>query len=82
VAPRFPTLGSARFPVQLHLPGVRLVSLAARVESVQIPLLIIHVLLTPHANSTLHALGADGSVYVWGGCLRSFLFRAKPSGDL
>jgi len=69
--PWFPkaTCGNAPFPVELHIPGIRVVSLAASVESVQITLPHLHILLTLYADSALHALGADGSVHVWGGSL-------------
>jgi len=46
-----------------------MVSLAASIESVQILLLLLHILLTLYTYSTIHVLGADGSVHVWGGCL-------------
>jgi len=28
----------------------------------------LHILLSPHIDRAIHALGSDGSVYVWGGC--------------
>jgi len=42
-SPRFPktTLGDVPFPVELRLPGVRVVSLAASMESVQVPFLCL-----------------------------------------
>jgi len=69
--PQFPktTIGDVPFPVELHLPGVRVVSLAASNGSVQILLLLLYVLLSLYNNSATHVLGSDGSVYVWGGCL-------------
>jgi len=46
--PQFPRTahGNIPFPVELHLPGVHVVSLAAGHWSVQILLLILHILLS------------------------------------
>ena len=68
---QFPKMasGNVPFPVELHIPGVHVVSLAASDESVQIPLLSLHISLTLYIDRAFHALSSDGSVYVWGGCL-------------
>ena len=45
---RFPktSRGNVPFPVELHIPGVRVVSLTAGKESVRIPPLLLHISLT------------------------------------
>jgi hypothetical protein len=67
------TLSDVPFPVELHLPGVRIVSLATSETSVHIPISTLnqhpHILLSLYTDRAFHALGDDGSVYVWGGCL-------------
>ena len=73
------------FPVELRLPGVRVVSLAASGKSVHIvfPFTIKHphILLFPCTNRAFHALDADGNVHIWGeGDFDLFSFRAKMSG--
>ena len=40
------TRGNVPFPVELHIPGVRVVSLAAGKESVRIPSLLLHISFT------------------------------------
>jgi len=76
------TFSDVPFPVELHLPGVSVVSLAASQASVQTPFLVLTGTLTyTIANRALHALGADGSVYVWGeGAFNPFHLGLKSPG--
>ena len=85
--PYFPKTGlsDVPFPVELHLPGVRVVSLAVSGMSVYVPFPVPKnlpdVLLFPYNKSGYHALGADGSVHVWGKGVYPYLpFRVKISG--
>ena len=63
------TIEDVPFPVEVHLPGVFVVSHAASHESVQILLPLLYILLSLYNNRATHVLASDGSVYVWGGCL-------------
>ena len=58
-----------------------MVNLEASQGSVQIPSLTPTIILIFHADRALHALGDDGSVYVWGeGDLNPLCFILKSPG--
>lgn len=77
------TLNDVPFPIQLRIPGVRIISLIAGGMFVTFQVLVKNVnnrIPLPFPSRSFHALDSEGNVYVWGKL--NLTYFASPSWSI